>query len=35
MKKHETAGLQLDREDPFSGMVKILAGTFRMGKPES
>ena len=34
MKKHETAGLQLDREDPFSGMVKILAGTFRMGKPE-
>ena len=27
-------GTTLDREDPFSGMVKIPAGSFRMGKPE-
>jgi len=34
MKEDERAGLCLNRQDPFSGMVKIPAGTFRMGEPE-
>ena len=31
MTESEKAGLYLDRDDPFAGMVKIPAGTFQMG----
>ena len=34
MTASDRTGLNLNREDPFSGMVKISAGTFRMGTPE-
>lgn len=34
MTASDRTGLNLNRKDPFSGMVKISAGTFRMGTPE-